>query len=302
MKKKWSILLAGLLLTAVLTGCAGGTTEASKKASADSAVSDSSTQKSGQEASSGESGTSAASKEESKNSTSKSESKENVSKDEKSGTEQVSGQSGGSSESGEGSGAEPEESGEVIEIDPDASGGEVYIDPETGELVFNPEGGEVIMEEDNSSPFMELSYNAFSVSGGGLSTAKLPAYHIMTSPQEVESFLSSNKSVYALDQAMVGGEDNKRSFTEYAATYNEEFFTSQDLIFVIVSCSAGGENDLGDVIVGEDGSVTVEVWGESPKSAEDTAYMCYSIAYPKDAMKGKKVTVRLVNLAQGEEE
>lgn len=190
--------------------------------------------------------------------------------------------------------------------DPENSQEGITVDPETGEVQIDPEvfGGDVSISEvsaDDENPFVEVSYNVFSIDGSALGEETLPAHYILTSPQEVEAFMNSNKDKYGLGTAMVGNGDSKIPFAEYTNNYNDDFFAGQDLMMLFVCCSSAGDNDLGDMLADGNGNVNIEIWGEAPKSDQDKSYWCYAIAYRKGAMKDKKVSVKFASLAEGEE-
>lgn len=282
MKRKLSAILACVMLTAALAGCAGSKNETSESKQTSS--------------------TSGAAAESSTVSESSKTSGQSEKTSETSQTSQAS-QTSQTSQASQISEAEEPDSESSVKED---SQPVIITDPETGEqiLVLDPEasGNYVIEEVDSDDPFMELSYNIFEISGSGLGSAKLPEYRILTNQKELKSFIEENKTRYSLDSAYVGSEENKRLFEEYAAVFNDDFFEGQDLMILVVACSASGECDLGDIVLDDDGNASVEVWGSTPASDSDKKYECFAVSYAKGALDGKTVTITLTDLAAGEGE
>lgn len=288
MKKKLSIILAGLLLTAALAGCAGSKDETSK------------TEQTGASAASSASQSSDASSQGSKGASEASSNSSGASQASSGEASKASQPSRANDASSQASTAEQSEEPEEIEA-------QISIDPETGEqvIVIDPEAsGAVVIDEpdDDDSPFLNISYNGFEIDGKGLGSTELPAYTLIKDPQELSSFISDNKSKYSLESAYVGSDDSRRTFAEYAAGFNEDYFSGHDLMMLVVACSSGGETDLGDIIIDDKGNASIEVWGSAPKSDTDKVYMCFAVSYAKGSLDGKKITVKFADLAQGEEE
>lgn len=266
MKKKFCVLLAGIMIAAAFAGCSGNNASSS---SAESGSADASAS-SGSSANADESGSEQASEDSAESS---SASSENTSSDTDSdGSEAI----------------EASENSEDIIEDLDENGEEIVIDPEEGDNS---------LKADN--PFVDLTYTAFNIDGKNIgSDTKLPAYYIIKSKSELSDFINKYGSTYSLNKSTAAGNDT--NFVTKSADYGDDFFKAQDIMIVLAAYS--GDIDLGDIVYNGDNKITVVLWGSEPKADDKKEYVCYLVSYAKGSLNNQTITVSYTDVPdEGEE-
>ncbi len=306
MKRKIALLLTCILAAGLIAGCgssssgtnnsavsAGSNTSDTANASDTSNTSDTSdtakTSSASDTSAAADTSETAAPSDTSADSKPSAESK-TESNPERSGTEQSNTSSPSSHPATESSTEDiPQGSQPGITIDED---GNIIIDPDIIDMddESEPEESEE-MDKRDESDFLDLSYQMTYLSPTGFSAGtQLPAAYYITSPAELSDFIDNNNKTYSLD---VDYTDNnyieKISFVTKAKDLNADYFDTNDALIVVSSYDKSDDCDLGTIAV-KDNTATVEIWTQTPASAEQTGYICFVVNIAKGTLKDKTIT------------
>ena len=81
----------------------------------------------------------------------------------------------------------------------------------------------------------------------------------------------------------------KISFVTKAKDLNADYFDTNDALIVVSSYDKSDDCDLGTIAV-KDNTATVEIWTQTPASAEQTGYICFVVNIAKGTLKDKTIT------------
>ena len=210
---------------------------------------------------------------------------------------------GGSSSSEKSDSSQSESSAEEVSLDEDGNpvidlddseGWEIVSDDESDEGDGGEEGDEGDEDGEDEDPFSQQQYTIHYISGKNITSSDtMPATYLIKSVEELNSFIEANKTLYSLDEEYSADDDiDSTTFIQVTKKFNEDYFSTGDIVLVFSDYSLAGDCDLGDTTV-KDSTIHFDIWAAKPASAEDTGYVCFIVNIEKGSADGKTITASI---------
>ena len=171
--------------------------------------------------------------------------------------------------------------------------------PDDDEHVIDPEKGDDVFKADN--PFSDINYTSYRLDGANVgSDVRLPAYYLLASKKELDDFIDKYKKTFSLNKGVVNGDSGNTDFISRVQQFDDSFFKTQDAIIIVAACENADDADLGSISYGDNRDVSIELWG-SPSSGSKAQYVAYSVAFIKDALKDRNISIKFTGNVLEEE-